>query len=253
VSNTASHAGAVSIRSVSKSFVIDGKALPVLEQFSIEVPAGHFLAIVGASGCGKSTLLRMIAGLERSFDGEIVVGGKRVTDTSLDRGFVFQDHRLFPWLTVAENVALAFSATDVPAPEVARRVAEHLELVGLAGFETAYPGQLSGGMSQRAAIARALVNGPQVLLLDEPLGALDALTKVRLQRELQRIWAAKGVTMILVTHDIEEAVFLADTVVVLASRPGRIRKVVRVDLPHQRDRSDPRYLALRDEILAEFT
>ena len=245
--------GSVRIRGVSKTFLIDGKPLPVLDDISIDVPAGHFLAIVGARGCGKSTLLRMVAGLEREFHGEITVGEKRVEGTSLDRGMVFQDHRLFPWLTVEENVALAFEATQVPKAEVRRRVAEHLELVGLAGFANAYPGQLSGGMSQRAAIARALVNEPQVLLLDEPLGALDALTKVRLQRELQRIWSVKGVTMILVTHGIEEAVFLADTVVVLAARPGRIRKTVAIDLPRQRDRSDPRYIALRDDILAEFT
>ncbi len=247
------HAGAVSIRGVSKSFAIDGKDLPVLDRISLDVPAGHFLAIVGASGCGKSTLLRMVTGLERDFSGEILVDGTPVTGTSLDRGIVFQDHRLFPWLTVAENIALAFSATTVAKDEVARRVAAAIELVGLAGFAEAYPGQLSGGMSQRAAIARALVNEPQVLLLDEPLGALDALTRVRLQRELQRIWSVKGVTMILVTHDIEEAVFLADTIVVLAARPGRIRKTLEVDLPHPRDRSDPRYLALRDEILVEFT
>ena len=247
------HAGAVSIRNVSKTFALDGKQLPVLERIALEVPAGHFLAIVGASGCGKSTLLRMITGLERQFTGEILVDGEPVTGTSLDRGIVFQDHRLFPWLTVAENIALAFSATTVAKDEIRRRVAAAIELVGLAGFAEAYPNQLSGGMSQRAAIARALVNEPQVLLLDEPLGALDALTRVRLQRELQRIWSVKGVTMILVTHDIDEAVYLADSIVVLAARPGRIRKHLQVDLTHPRDRSDPRYLKLRDEILAEFT
>ena len=244
-------AGAVKVDGVSKSFAIDGRNLEVLRDINVAVPAGGFLAIVGASGCGKSTLLRLIAGLETSFTGSITLDGTPITGPSLERGMVFQDHRLFPWLTVSENITLAFAATDTPRAVVERKIAEHLELVGLNGFGDAYPSQISGGMAQRAAIARALVNEPEVLLLDEPLGALDALTRVRLQKELERIWQAKGVTMILVTHDIDEAVFLADRIIVLEPRPGRIRRDLVVDLPHPRDRSLPAFVALRDEILAE--
>ena len=246
--------GEVRVTNLHKSFRIDGKDLEVLKDITVDIPAGGFLAIVGASGCGKSTLLRLIAGLDREIaSGSLNIDGQPVQGPSLSRGVVFQDHRLFPWLTVRENIRLAFAATDVPADIADAKVAEQLELVGLNGFGEAYPSQISGGMAQRAAIARALVNGPQVLLLDEPLGALDALTRVRLQRELQRIWSAKGVTMILVTHDIDEAVFLADRIIVLAARPGRIKRDIRVDLARPRDRSDPAYVALRDDILAEFT
>ena len=245
-------AGAVAIDHLRKVFNLDGRELEVLRDISLDVPAGGFLAIVGASGCGKSTLLRIIAGLEQAEGGRVTLDGAPITGPGLDRGMVFQDHRLFPWLTVRENIALAFAATEVPRAEADRRVAEHLELVGLNGFGDAYPSQISGGMAQRAAIARALVNEPEVLLLDEPLGALDALTRVRLQKELERIWQAKGVTMILVTHDIDEAVFLADRIIVLEPRPGRIRRSIPVDLPHPRDRSLPAFVALRDDILAEF-
>jgi ABC-type nitrate/sulfonate/bicarbonate transport system ATPase subunit len=244
--------GAVLIHGLHKGFAIDGRELPVLDGIDLAVPAGSFTAILGASGCGKSTLLRLIAGLERDHQGEIAVGGQRVTGTSLDRGMVFQDHRLFPWLTVEQNVRLAFAAHPLPRAEAEQRVTDHIALVGLDGFAKAYPHQLSGGMAQRAAIARALVNEPQVLLLDEPLGALDAMTRVRLQRELHRIWATKGVTMILVTHDIEEALFLGQQVVVLDSNPGRIRKIIPVDPEHPRDRTSPGFVELKHQLLDEF-
>jgi sulfonate transport system ATP-binding protein len=246
------HASDLIIRGLSKDYVIDGKVLEVLRDITIAVEPGHFLTIVGASGCGKSTLLRLIAGLEHDYHGEILVNGQRVQGPSLNRGIVFQDHRLFPWLNVWDNVAIAFEARRIEEPEKRRLVAEHLALVGLTGFERAYPAQLSGGMAQRAAIARALVNDPEILLLDEPLGAVDALTRLYLQRELQRIWMQKGITMILVTHDIEEAVFLGDRVVVLQPRPGRIRRVIDLDLPHPRDRDDGRVIRLKKEILREF-
>ncbi len=248
----AAPAGAVAVTGLSKRFRIDGRDLLVLDGITVHIPAGGVLAIVGASGCGKSTLLRIIAGLESPTTGTATIDGVPITAPGLDRGIVFQDHRLFPWLTVRDNIASAFAATRVPRAESARLVDEHLELVGLAGFGDAYPSQISGGMAQRAAIARALVNQPRVLLLDEPLGALDALTRVRLQRELARIWAAKGLTMLLVTHDIDEAVFLADRIVVLDPRPGRIRRIVPVDIPRPRDRSDPDFVSLRDDILADF-
>ena len=228
--------GDLVLRNVSKSYRIDGRNLPVLEQIDLTVEAGQFVTIVGASGCGKSTLLRLIVGLDRDYAGSILVDGEEVTGPSLDRGIIFQDHRLFPWLTVENNIAMAFEARRIAPEDKKRQIAEHIKLVGLAGFEKAYPYQLSGGMAQRAAIARALVNEPELLLLDEPLGAVDALTRLYLQNELQRIWLEKNVTMVMVTHDIEEALFLGDKVVVLQSRPGRIRRVIELDLPHPRDR-----------------
>jgi sulfonate transport system ATP-binding protein len=179
--------------------------------------------------------------------------GRPIGGTSLDRGIVFQEHRLFPWLTVTQNIALGLLNADLPEADKQRAVQQHVALVGLTGFENAHPHQLSGGMSQRVAIARALVNRPQVLLLDEPFGALDALTRLNLQQELQRIWKAEGITMILVTHDVEEAVFLGQRVIVMAPRPGRIRRTLAVDLPYPRQRRDTEFLRLRDEVLAEFS
>lgn len=246
------HAGDLVLRRVAKSYRIDGKRLPVLEDIDLTVAPGQFVTIVGASGCGKSTLLRLISGLERDFEGEILVDGRNVTGPSLDRGLIFQDHRLFPWLNVEDNVALAFESRRIDPVDRRRIVQEHLRLVGLAGFEKAFPYQLSGGMAQRAAIARALVNEPEILLLDEPLGAVDALTRLYLQNELQRIWMRKGVTMIMVTHDIDEALFLGDRVVVLQSRPGRVRRIIDVELPHPRDREDRQIARLKKEILADL-
>jgi ABC-type nitrate/sulfonate/bicarbonate transport system ATPase subunit len=248
----AAHGGDVVIRNVGKSFDIDGKSLLVLDDINLTIGPGHFLTIVGASGCGKSTLLRLIAGLDKVYDGEILVGGRGVVGPSLNRGIIFQDHRLFPWLTVEQNVAMALEARRLDSDDKRRRIDEHVKLVGLAGFEKAYPHQLSGGMAQRAAIARALVNEPEILLLDEPLGAVDALTRLYLQIELQRIWEEKGITMIMVTHDIEEALFLGDRVVVLQPRPGRIRRTIEIDLPHPRDREDRSLVRLKKEILADL-
>lgn len=245
--------GALTIADLSKSFTIDGRKLPVLEGISLNIRPGEFVSIVGASGCGKSTLLRLIVGLDTEYSGEIRLDGQRIATTSLDRGIVFQDHRLFPWMTLEENVGLALLNTDIPKDRRARIVAEHIALVNLTGFEKAYPHQLSGGMAQRAAIARALVTEPKLLLLDEPLGALDALTRVHVQKELQRIWMAQRSTMLMVTHDVEEALYLGDRVIVMAPNPGRIRRIVDVDLPHPRDRSSPVLHRLRDEILAELT
>ncbi len=185
--------------------------------------------------------------------GEIRLDGERIATTSLDRGIVFQDHRLFPWMTLEQNIELALLNTDTPRARRAQIVADHIALVNLQGFERAYPHQLSGGMAQRAAIARALVTEPKLLLLDEPLGALDALTRVHVQNELQRIWMAQRSTMIMVTHDVEEALYLGDRVVVMAPNPGRIRRIVDVDLPHPRDRSSPLLHRLKDEILDELT
>ncbi|HEY0181357.1 MAG TPA: ABC transporter ATP-binding protein [Rhodopila sp.] len=241
--------GNLEIDAVSKQFRVNGASLNVLDAVDLSVAAGEFLTIVGASGCGKSTLLRLIAGLDTEFQGKVILDGKRVTEPSLDRGLVFQEPRLFPWLTVAQNVALGLLNAGLSKAARNRSVSEHIALVGLNGFQDAYPHQLSGGMAQRAAIARGLVNRPGVLLLDEPFGALDALTRARMQDELQRIWAAEGITMLLVTHDVDEAVYLGDRVVVMAPRPGRIAATFDVLQPRPRDRSDPALARLRDRVM----
>jgi sulfonate transport system ATP-binding protein len=242
--------GHLQIGAVSKQFRVNGTPLNVLDSVDLSVAPGEFLTIVGASGCGKSTLLRLIAGLDTGFQGEIILDGERVTRPSLDRGLVFQEPRLFPWLTVAQNIALGLLNAGLSKAARNRAVSEHIALVGLTGFQDAYPHQLSGGMAQRVAIARGLVNRPGVLLLDEPFGALDALTRARLQDELQRIWAAEGITMLLVTHDVEEAVYLGDRVVVMAPRPGRIAATFDVLQPRPRDRSSPVLARLRDRVMA---
>ncbi|ARN21142.1 ABC transporter ATP-binding protein [Piscinibacter gummiphilus] len=246
------HAGTLEIRNLHKQYQVKGEPLPVLQDISLTIRPGEFVSIVGTSGCGKSTLLRLVIGLESDYKGEILLDGQRIVGTSLDRGIVFQEHRLFPWLDVRHNVAVGLlNAPGSPAAK-ARAVQEHIDLVGLKGFETAFPHQLSGGMSQRVAIARALVNRPEVLLLDEPFGALDALTRGHLQAELERIWRTEGITAILVTHDVEEAVYLGDRVVVMQPRPGRIKRIVDVPLPRTRDRGTAAFAAIKDDVLGEF-
>jgi sulfonate transport system ATP-binding protein len=244
--------GSLLIEHVSKTFDLDGRPLPVLADLSLRIEPGEFVAIVGGSGCGKSTLLRLLAGLDLDYQGRLLHDGVPIRGASLSRGIVFQDHRLFPWLTVAQNVSLAFTNTAVPAHERRARVAAELARVGLEAFGMAFPHQLSGGMAQRAAIARALAGRPDVLLLDEPLGALDALTRLRLQKELRGLWQDQGITMLMVTHDIEEAVYLADRVVVLDARPGRVRHVEMVPLAHPRARGQAEFVAIRDRLHSHF-
>ncbi|OUM03957.1 ABC transporter ATP-binding protein [Variovorax sp. JS1663] len=243
------------IRSLGKRYAnnqASGGELQVLQDIDLHVPAGRFVSIVGASGCGKSTLLRLVLGLDAQYEGRILLDGQPISGTGRERGIVFQDHRLFPWLNVAQNIAVGLRNAPLSAREKRELVAEHVALVGLEGFEKSFPHQISGGMAQRVAIARGLVNRPRVLLLDEPFGALDALTRSRLQNELQRIWQKERITMLLVTHDVEEAVFLGDRVVVMQPAPGRIKRIVEVNLPHPRNRSDPAFIALRDDVLGDF-
>jgi sulfonate transport system ATP-binding protein len=242
--------GSLRIRGLSKTFAQKTGSVLALDNIDLHIAPGQFISIVGGSGCGKSTLLRIIAGFETDYVGEVSLHGQPIRKPGLDRGMVFQEHRLLPWLTVEENIALGLNGMS--RDEVRRRIDEHLELVGLAGFVKAYPGQLSGGMSQRVAIARALANQPEILLLDEPFGALDALTKIQMQNEILRIWQAEKTTMILVTHDIDEAIFLGDQVVVMSSRPGTIRRLLPVHLPRPRDRSSLEFIELRREIYGEF-
>jgi NitT/TauT family transport system ATP-binding protein/sulfonate transport system ATP-binding protein len=247
------HAATLNISNLSKQYQVRNKSLSVLEDISLSVKPGEFVSIVGSSGCGKSTLLKLIIGLENDFQGELLLDGIPITGTSLERGIVFQEHRLFPWLTVEQNIGIGLlNNTKLSESEKRQSVQEHLELVGLRDFSSAYPYQLSGGMSQRVAIARALVNRPEVLLLDEPFGALDAFTRIYLQEELQRIWEKEGITMILVTHDVEEAVYLGDRVVVMQPNPGRIKRIIDVPLARERNRTSAEFTAIKEEVLREF-
>jgi sulfonate transport system ATP-binding protein len=239
----------VKIEHVSKSFRVESGEIHAVHDVSLTVESGEFLTLLGPSGCGKSTLLRLLAGLDTPDIGDLIVEGDRIRKPSIERGIVFQDHRLLPWLSVSENVALSLHTIPGSATEKAKQVQALLELVGLAGFENAKPHQLSGGMSQRAAIARALAPKPRLLLLDEPLGALDSLTRGRLQNELLRLWKHENITIIMVTHDVEEAVFLSNRVVLMDPRPGRVREIFPIDLPHPRKRTDPAFVALRQTIL----
>ncbi|WP_263263300.1 ABC transporter ATP-binding protein [Pseudomonas sp. RIT-PI-S] len=238
---------------VGKHFAVEGGELEAIRDFNLEIADGEFIAIVGASGCGKSTLLRLLVGLDPAYHGQILVDGKAAKGVGGDRGIVFQEHRLFPWLTAAENVALGLATSPLSPAQRQQRVSDFLGLVGLADFAQAYPHQLSGGMSQRVAIARGLVASPRILLLDEPFGALDALTRQQMQDELLRIRARAQVTTLLVTHDVEEAIYLADRVVVMEPRPGRIKRIVEVTLPHPRLRNGLAFQQLRDELLHELT
>ena len=242
--------GTLDIRNVAKHYDVDGRSLTALSNVNLHVSPGEFISIVGPSGCGKSTLLRLILGLDTDYAGDILLDGERIAGTSLDRGIVFQDHRLLPWLTLEGNVSLALENAHLSKTERQQTVADHIRLVGLQGFETVYPHQLSGGMAQRGAIARGLVTRPRILLLDEPLGALDALTRLRLQEELVRIWKAEGVTMILVTHDVDEAIYLSDRVVVMNANPGRIVEEIPVALPRPRDRASQGFAAIKRRVLA---
>ncbi|MBD9504105.1 ABC transporter ATP-binding protein [Pseudomonas sp. BGr12] len=243
----------VSFRQVAKSFPVDGRELQAIERFDLEIADGEFIAIVGASGCGKSTLLRLLVGLDREFQGEIRIDGTLIDGIGGERGIVFQEHRLFPWLSVEQNVALGLVNEPLSETGKAARVADYLQLVGLTAFARAYPHQLSGGMAQRVAIARGLVASPRILLLDEPFGALDALTRQQLQEELLRIRQRERITTVLVTHDVEEALFLADRVVVMAPRPGRIKRIVQVPLVHPRERGGYDFLRQREALLHELT
>ncbi|WP_263069166.1 ABC transporter ATP-binding protein [Enterobacter huaxiensis] len=224
----------VSFQHVRKTW----QQVTALQNFSLDIAAGELVVLVGSSGCGKSTLLRMLVGLEETTQGEIHISGKRVTGVGKERGIVFQEPRLFPWLSVIDNVMLGLADEKLSRAAKRQRAREMLARVQLTEFESALPAQLSGGMAQRVAIARGLVARPQILMLDEPFGALDALTRHTLQQALLQIHRSEGTTTLLVTHDVEEAVALADRVVVLSPRPGRIREVVSLTLPHPRQRDD---------------
>jgi ABC-type nitrate/sulfonate/bicarbonate transport system ATPase subunit len=239
------------LREVTKSFPAPndpGTQRLVLDAITISLDAGELVALVGPSGCGKSTLLRLIAGLDPADSGELLIGSEPITRPSAERGLVFQDPNLFPWLTVRRNIEAGLVARGL-LEQKRVEVDEFMRLVGLETFADAYPHHLSGGMAQRVALARALINHPKVVLLDEPLGALDAFTRMRMQDEVLRLWQARRTTSLLVTHDIDEAIYMSDRIVMMTPRPGTIDKIIPVSLGRPRDRSSSGFLQLRTEIL----
>jgi ABC-type nitrate/sulfonate/bicarbonate transport system ATPase subunit len=241
--------GVVEIKNVRKTFPRnDGTEIVVLDDVDLTFESAEFVSLIGPSGCGKSTLLRLIAGLASPDSGTISLDGVKITKPGYERGLVFQDPTLFPWMTIYENIAYGPRSRGVYKAEK-RHIPDFFRLVGLCGFEKSYPHHLSGGMAQRAALARVLVNRPKVLLLDEPLGALDAFTRMNMQDEILSIWQKQRMTTVMVTHDVDEAVYMATRIVVMSARPAKIERIIRVEKEYPRQRDDGDFLELRAEIL----
>ncbi|MDR3294577.1 MAG: ABC transporter ATP-binding protein [Clostridiales Family XIII bacterium] len=239
----------VIIKNLNKSFPGNNGQLRVLSDINLSIQEGQIVSVIGGSGCGKSTLLRILAGLDTDYQGEVLFDGKPVTKPTREKGIIFQDHRLLPWLTAEENIRFSLPG-DVPDKNAL--IQHYLDLVGLAGFEKTYPKQLSGGMAQRVAVARALANKPKILLLDEPFGALDAITKISMQDELLSIWDKEPITMVLVTHDIDEAIYLGHRVVVMTPRPGRIKGIYDVELNIPKSRTGLDFIKIKEVVFQEF-
>ena len=239
------------IKGVNRTYKDEDTVVNVLSDVNLSVNRGELVSIIGLSGCGKTTLLRLIAGLDKPQSGELLLNGERITKPSPSRGYVFQKEGLFQWLTVEQNIAFGLKARRVYR-ENKSKVKEFISLIGLDGFEKSYPHQISGGMAQRVAIARALINDPDLLLLDEPMGALDSFTRADIQDKLLEIKKKENVTMILVTHDIDEAIYLSDRIIIMTPRPGKISEVLNVSFPHPRHRGGAEFLAARRNILEKF-
>jgi ABC-type nitrate/sulfonate/bicarbonate transport system ATPase subunit len=251
VGGVVSEGSSLGVQEVSKEFPANDRTTLqtlALDKITFSVKAAELVSIVGPSGCGKSTLLRLIAGLDFPSSGKLRIGAEAITGPSAERGLVFQDPNLFPWLTVRRNIQAGLVALGL-LRDKRHEVNEFIHFVGLEGFADAYPHHLSGGMAQRVALARTLITHPRVLLLDEPLGALDAFTRMRMQDEVLRLWEARRTTMLLVTHDIDEAIYMSDRIVIMTQRPGRIERTIPVVLQRPRDRSSAAFLQLRGEIL----
>ena len=251
--SNALHPETLTVRGVTKRFAVGDGEVEALAPVDLTIPQGEFVCLIGASGCGKSTLLRIIAGFEEPTTGEASIDGNTITGPGSDRGMVFQDYALFPWMTVRQNISFGPRQRHLPREEIDRTTDEFIRMVGLERFADRYPNQLSGGMKQRVAIARVLANNANILLMDEPFGALDALTREQLQNELLQIWKRTGVTTIFVTHSVEEAVLLADRVLVMSAGPGRIDSDFQIDLPRPRDVSSPEFNALRRDVAQRLT
>ena len=242
----------IHIAHLTKVFGEGSRIVRALDDFELDVGDGEFVCLLGPSGCGKTTVLRIVAGLEVKTSGVVSVHGRNVGSAGSDRGMGFQEFALFPWRTVRKNIEFGLEMKGVEPEKRAKISAQLIDLVGLGGFETAHPRQLSGGMKQRVGIARALANDPAVLLMDEPCGSLDAQTRNLMQRELLRIWAATKKTILFVTHSVDEAVFLADKIVIMTARPGKVREIIEVGLPRPRDRTSKEFISVRGKVLAEL-
>lgn len=240
---------AITIKNVGRTYVdANGNKVEALQNINLTINPGEFVSLIGHSGCGKTTLMRLIAGLDKPQAGDLYLGENKIDGTNYERGYVFQQANLFPWETIESNIAAGLKARGV-YKEQKSQVAEYIKLTGLEGFEKVYPHQVSGGMAQRASLARALINEPKVLLLDEPLGALDAFTRIDLQNKLLELWEQRGTTMLLVTHDVDEAIYLSDRIVIMTPRPGKIEDIVEVKLKRPRERNSEEFLALRVDIM----
>jgi NitT/TauT family transport system ATP-binding protein len=240
------------LRHVGKVYELNDQRIEALRDANLVVEKGEFVCLIGASGCGKSTLLRIVAGFEPPSAGEALMWDKPITGPAPDRGMVFQDYGLFPWLSVRQNIGFGPASRGLPKAELRTLVDRFVDMVGLSRFADAYPHQLSGGMKQRVAIARVLANDAEMVLMDEPFGALDAMTRERLQDELLDIWQRTKLTVLFVTHSIEEAIFLADRVVVMEPGPGRIASEHRIELPRPRDVSSPEFNSVRRDLSARL-
>lgn len=241
---------ALKISGLYKTYTVEQQKIPILNNINLEIAPGEFVTILGHSGCGKSTLLRIVTGLTDYQQGSVTYGGEPITKPGLDRGMIFQDHRLFPWMKIKDNIGLALKGYSKQEKE--KIVKEYLSLVKLDGFENAYPSQLSGGMSQRAAIARGLASKPEILLLDEPFGALDALTRIQMQKEILKIWQQEKITMLMVTHDIDEAIYLGQRVVVMSARPGEIKDIIETRSANVKDRGSAEFANIKKKIFKYF-
>jgi len=242
----------IEVRSVTKTFELQGNTIVALKDASLQIRKGEFITLIGASGCGKSTLLRIIAGFEKPTSGEALMWGTPIEGPTPQRGMVFQDYALFPWLSVRDNIGFGPISQGWPKAQIKETTDRFIEMVGLTQFAAAYPHQLSGGMRQRVAIARVLANDAELVLMDEPFGALDALTRERLQEELLEIWRATNLTVVFVTHAVEEAIMLADRVVVMTPGPGRIDSDNKLTLPRPRDITSPEFNEIRRAMSAKL-
>jgi NitT/TauT family transport system ATP-binding protein len=240
------------IKGVSKQFFADGKEMVALQDINLEIEDNEFICFIGPSGCGKTTLLRIVAGLEEATEGTVTLDGDPIKGPGPERGMVFQEYSLFPWRTVIDNIVFGLELKGVPSAERLAQGRQYLKMVGLERFETRYPHELSGGMKQRVAIARALVNRPKALLMDEPFGALDAQTRNIMQSELLRIWQEERKTVVFVTHSVDEAIYLADRIVIMSARPGRIKDIIEIPLSRPRNRTSSAVNVIRDRILCDL-
>ena len=242
----------IEVNDACKNYVQDGREFTALDHVSLDIEKGEFICLLGPSGCGKSTLLNALAGFEKVNSGSVKIDGKEVTAPSINNITIFQNYGLLPWRNVLKNVELGLESKKVPKEEREKTAKKYLDLVGLSGYEERHPKQLSGGQQQRVAIARGLAVDPDIIFMDEPFGALDAITRMKLQEDILRISREEKKTIIFVTHDIEEAVFLADRIVVMMADPGRIKSIVKVPLGTHRDRTNDDFLYVRDKIFELF-